>query len=107
MISALKYIHSVNITHNDIKPENVLLTSNGECVLADFAYATQNPPSAFAFLKGGSDAYLLPEYHQGKAFQVQQGDFFALGATLFVLLFGTNPFGKSTVNDKKYNKLFI
>lgn len=39
IVRALSFIHKCNLIHNDIKPENVLMTSEGKAKLTDFGYA--------------------------------------------------------------------
>lgn len=41
LASAVGYLHERGITHNDIKPANVLLSHNDVPVLVDFGFATQ------------------------------------------------------------------
>jgi serine/threonine protein kinase len=48
----------------------------------------------------------LPEYFERKPILLQHADYFALGVLLFVLLFGTSPFKKATVEDLNYKYLF-
>jgi len=45
LVSALIYIHSVGIIHNDIKPDNILLTRNNIVKLADFGRCLTFEPS--------------------------------------------------------------
>jgi protein-serine/threonine kinase len=50
LASAIGYLHERGITHNDIKPSNVLLSYTNIPVLVDFGFATRwdmNSPSAF------------------------------------------------------------
>merc|ERR1712070_65096 len=39
VVLALRYLHHNRICHRDIKPQNILLTSDGICKLADFGTA--------------------------------------------------------------------
>lgn len=41
VLNALKFVHSLNRVHRDIKSDNLLLTTNGDVKLADFGYAAQ------------------------------------------------------------------
>jgi len=43
VLRALKYMHSANIMHRDVKPSNVLLRCTGAAVLADFGWARASP----------------------------------------------------------------
>ena len=54
ILSALQYIHRLNIVHRDVKPENIVLTSTGRIKLVDFgtAYFLGDPvsPSESSFV---------------------------------------------------------
>ncbi|CAN6547678.1 unnamed protein product [Malus baccata var. baccata] len=45
VLSGLKYLHTHNIAHNDIKPANILVYSNMEVKIADFGISTRTAPA--------------------------------------------------------------
>jgi len=60
--SALKYCHSKNITHRDIKLENVLLDESHEKVkIIDFGFSTWIPNETKIKLFCGTPSYMAPE----------------------------------------------
>lgn len=42
ILSAVKYLHSLNINHNNLKMENILMFSNNTCKLCDFTYSQKD-----------------------------------------------------------------
>ena len=94
--SALRYAHRQGVVHNDVKPENVMVATNGATLLTDFGVA--NSSRSATLLPGeaesiaGSLPYIAPELIQGAA-PGEQSDFYALAATLYEMLSGAPPFG--------------
>ncbi|RHY28302.1 hypothetical protein DYB32_006081 [Aphanomyces invadans] len=83
-------VHANHICHRDIKPENVLVTDTGFYKLGDFGVAymfTEDDASNALQLKSteGTYHFLAPE--------CTTVDIWALGVTLYAMLFGTVPFG--------------
>ncbi|KAH6975794.1 kinase-like domain-containing protein, partial [Ilyonectria destructans] len=64
----LRYIHSRNIIHRDIKPDNVLLDADGHVHLTDFNVASDVVASRTLTSKSGTLAYLAPEVYAGKGY---------------------------------------
>lgn len=93
---ALKYAHSKDIVHRDIKPGNILISRRGEIKLADFGIASelsdqkQNITESGVAL--GTPAYMPPEQFEDSAKVDCRADIYALGITLYEMLTGTKPY---------------
>jgi serine/threonine protein kinase len=92
--SALQYIHDRNITHCDIKPENILLGPRSEVWLADFGIATVIPSSpGYPYIRQtvrGTPQYAAPEQIQGNP--LPASDQYALAVMVYEWLCGQFPF---------------
>jgi serine/threonine-protein kinase 11 len=114
---ALKYLHSAGYIHQDIKPSNILIDADGRAMLADFGVGHS---FASAGMVVGSPAYQAPEAlddsygsdeEPDALDEPQKEDVWALGVTLYQLLFRALPFLGSTlfeiVNNVRQNPLKI
>lgn len=95
--SALVYMHSKNVIHRDMKPENLLLAHKPrsshdiEIKIIDFGLSKilADAPETGSFL--GTRGYLAPEMIQRRNY-TKSVDAWALGVIIFVLLCGCLPF---------------
>jgi len=88
---AVDYLHVNGILHRDIKDENVVLDDHFHTKLIDFgsaAYLTGKPYAAFC----GTFEYCSPEVLKGTPYRGPELEVWAMGVTLYVLVFGRNPF---------------
>ncbi|MEQ9462623.1 MAG: serine/threonine-protein kinase [Haliea sp.] len=85
---AIALARQQRIVHGDLKPSNVLVTTDGRVKLTDFGIA-QAQGSIHS--RRGSPSCLSPEQLQGKPLDVRS-DLFALGCLLFRLIAGRHPF---------------
>jgi serine/threonine-protein kinase len=91
--AALDHLHGRGFVHLDVKPHNVLLTTDGDVKLIDFglcqrAGASQEMIGGLAF---GTAAYLAPEQARGDSVEPAT-DVYALGCLVYELLTGSPPF---------------
>lgn len=93
---ALKYAHSNEIVHRDIKPGNILISKRGEIKLADFGIASDSQEQEEALTKTGialgTPAYMPPEQFENSAAVDRRADIYALGIMLYEMLTGTKPY---------------
>jgi len=102
LASALDYAHHRGVLHRDVKPANVLVTSDGSPKLADFniSFCSKVEGATAAAYFGGSLAYMSPEQleacnpkHQRQADALDgRSDVYSLGVLLWELLTGSRPF---------------
>jgi serine/threonine-protein kinase len=93
---ALRAAHQKGLIHRDVKPGNILVTTNQKgalrCVVVDFGLAqTIGGPAAEGDEVAGTPDYLAPEQLRGDAVD-QRTDVYSLGAVLYELLVGEVPF---------------
>lgn len=88
---ALRYIHKQGIVHRDVKPDNVLLDSEGHVHLADFNVASDITPNKPLTSKSGTLAYLAPEVYAGKGY-FSEVDWWSLGVLFYECIYNKRPF---------------
>jgi tRNA A-37 threonylcarbamoyl transferase component Bud32 len=90
MADTLAYLHSRTppVVHRDFTPDNLLYDQDSHLKLIDFTVA-QRGEAVSGNTVVGKQAYLPPEQFRGRA--TTQSDIYAMGATLYFLLTGTDP----------------
>lgn len=99
ILSAVEFAHSAGIVHCDIKPDNIMITRQGNVKVLDFGIA-RAAAAAFDDLAQttsvlGTATYFSPEQAQGKKVDART-DIYAIGVVLFEMLTGKVPFEGDT-----------
>jgi serine/threonine protein kinase len=92
---AVKYLHENNISHADLKLENVLIDKDRNIKLTDFNLAYEFNEGEQNSLRCGSLEYAAPEIILGKLHYPCPSDIWALGVILYILQYGEFPFQQS------------
>lgn len=107
LVSALAHAHEHGILHRDIKPQNIILTTDKQVKVLDFGLAKViqekqggNADEALSqmSLEGavmGTVAYMSPEQLRAERLDFRS-DIFSLGLVLYAMLEGKNPFLKKS-----------
>ncbi|XP_045502456.1 serine/threonine-protein kinase D1 [Colias croceus] len=110
ILVALKHLHEKNIVHCDLKPENVLLSSDEQfpqVKLCDFGFARIIGEKSFRRSVVGTPAYLAPEVLRNKGYN-RSLDMWSVGVIVYVSLSGTFPFNEDEdIHEQIQNAAFM
>jgi serine/threonine protein kinase len=97
---AVHHAHESGVIHRDVKPQNIMLTTDGWPFVLDFGLAKNVEASADVSVSGmamGTPPYMSPEQAAGRRDQIdRRSDVYGLGATLYALVAGRPPFQADT-----------
>ncbi len=97
MTRALAHAHSRGVIHQDIKPQNVLITNEGQAKVTDFGIASvaANQETRIVQEAIGSVHYISPEQAKGSTVDCRT-DLYSLGVVMYEMLTGKLPFEGDT-----------
>jgi serine/threonine protein kinase len=97
-MDGMNYLHSLNITHRDIKLENILIDDKLNVKIIDFGFGTCSPKTKLLNFYCGTPSYMPPEIVQKKEYLGPFADIWSIGVLLFTLLCGVFPFRGRILN---------
>jgi serine/threonine-protein kinase len=95
----LAYAHEHGVVHRDVKPANIIVLGNRRPKITDFGIARLGEADVLAGSRAGSPKYMSPEQIRGDGALDGRSDIFSLGAVLYEMLTGRQPFGGAEVVD--------
>ncbi|XP_065762782.1 serine/threonine-protein kinase ULK3 isoform X1 [Muntiacus reevesi] len=100
LASALQFLHERNISHLDLKPQNILLSSleKPHLKLADFGFAQHMSPRDEKHVLRGSPLYMAPEMVCQRQYDAHV-DLWSVGVILYEALFGQPPFASRSFSE--------
>jgi serine/threonine protein kinase len=100
MASGLNATHHAGIIHRDIKPHNVLITTEGVAQLTDFGIAHARDMTALTRTGArlGTPHYMSPEQVDGGAAD-ERSDIYSLGCMMYHMLTGAPPFNAESAES--------
>lgn len=102
-------MHEQGICHRDLKPDNILMSSDYSLRIADFGFAAPTlgrDGSGKMHTRVGTVDYMAPEIHLGIPYDGKSDDLFAAGIILFMMLTARPPF-RCAMKDDPYYKLIV
>lgn len=96
IFSGLHFMHSKNIIHRDIKPQNLFFTSATHVKIGDFGVSKLFQQRDLKMTRVGTPLYLAPEQilYQEYSFNV---DVWSVGCVLYLMVMGEVPFLSSNL----------
>ncbi|CAL8346176.1 unnamed protein product [Merluccius merluccius] len=101
--TGILHLHEMNIVYRDMKPENVLLDSLGQCRLSDLGLAVELRPGKTITQMAGTGAYMAPELLTKTPYKTSV-DWWALGCSIYEMVAGYTPFKGPESKKEKVEK---
>ena len=90
LFQAINHCHAQNVVHRDIKPDNIMITSEETVRLIDFGLSKASKSGKTLSTVAGTPYYMAPEVLEGA--YSKKADIWSLGVLLYTLVSGYLPF---------------
>ena len=106
IVLAIKYCHDANISHRDIKFDNILVSEQNEIKIIDFGFAVKRANNTERISNFcGTPNFMAPEIIKRVAYDPSKADVWALGVLLYKLVMDRYPFASNS--DQELNLLIL
>ena len=92
IFEAMNYLHQKDISHRDIKLENILMSNNYEVKIIDFGFGLYNPSHKKLNFFCGTPKYIAPEIINGNGYLGEKVDLWSLGVLIYKIYCDNYPF---------------
>lgn len=107
ILDGVGYAHQHDIIHCDIKPANVVITTEGQPKILDFGIAQiVSEQEGHARMIMGTPSYMSPEQVRGEKLDARS-DIYSLGVLLHQMLTGNAPYDTTTLTEQQINQKVI
>ena len=98
---ALAKIHEKHVVHRDLKPDNIMITDDGDVVIVDFGICKNSNEQTITSGNGvvGTLLYMSPQQLDNAASVDHRADLYALGVILYLMLTGQDPMTGNTAGE--------
>lgn len=104
IVDGIHYCHQRNVSHRDIKMENLLLDEHENVKIIDFGFATCVPEGTRLKVFCGTPSYMAPEIVNKREYYGPPADMWAIGVLMYAMICGTYPF-KAASDRELYRKI--
>jgi serine/threonine protein kinase len=104
IMEGLCHLHRHNISHMDMKVENMMLTDGGDLVkIIDFGLSLPGDMQEGGTVRGTVQCMAPEVYAQARGYSGFKADVWSCGVMLFLMLAGAPPFEKPDISDPRYD----
>eukprot|EP01038_Epipyxis_sp_PR26KG_P010230 gene10230-13762_t len=99
ILQAIDHLHTLGVSHRDVKLENVLFVDDKDIKLIDFGFSTVCQPGKKLKVFCGTPSYMAPEIVRRLEYEGKPVDIWSMGILLYALLCGCFPFRAKAYPD--------
>ena len=103
IFEAISYLHQKDISHRDIKLENILMNNNYEVKIIDFGFGLYNPSHKKIDFFCGTPKYIAPEILNGNGYLGEKVDLWSLGVLIYKIYCDSYPFNGRNKRELYFN----